>query len=68
MNKTNLFRAAFFFMMVSITSCKREKPVKCQTCIATYNGSQISSQSTCSAEEEEDFRSTHYYATVVCQP
>lgn len=46
---------------------KNEQENICRTCTARYNGEVIATIDACTAEEEENFKDSHYYATTSCR-
>jgi hypothetical protein len=60
-----LMIAAAVLIIVNFIAC--EKKEMCRTCIARYNGETIATIEACSSEDEQTFKSSHYYATIHCE-
>ncbi|HMI78476.1 MAG TPA: hypothetical protein VK484_06760 [Ferruginibacter sp.] len=52
-------------ILFAINGCKKEKA--CRTCYATSSGYTVAEKQACSAEEENEFKATYYYATTSCK-
>lgn len=66
MKKFSLLKVTVLVAFVcSFQACDKPKDV-CRTCTARYNGSTVATKNACSAQDEADFKTEYYYATVSC--